>query len=562
MVAINSTSSVYFISPMNENEEQAFEKLLELVKDRNWRLSSGFYLIESKPDNDPNAPGRITPFVMRKEQAEVLATRHTRNFRPKARKLGISTVLVLANGDECLWTPNLFAAVIDKSEGDAFGKLQMFRFAWENGPRHPNPGMAQLWRWVHEANPLTVNNDSELAWSNGSRFEASASVTGNTPNRLHLSELGPISAQFPKKSREIRRGSINAVLPHDIVDIETTMEGGQFGVCWDFCELALSSVGKELSPVDWKFHFYPWFRHPSYRIAGGKPRNEETLEYFEKLRENHDIVLADEQMAFWESKRREQGDDIWQQYPSTIEEATRAVVAGQIYPLLASYRQAGRVCDFEPELGQPLYCFFDLGASDNMAGWLMQPCGKDWNALDWCAGEGVGAEAVAEVIRAWERKFSPMAGVYIPHDANITDKGSGKTYLSQLLACKINPRIVHVVPRIPDVWMGVNEVRKRLSRVWWHSRTDRPVVTPDGDKLPSGVGRLENYRKVITTSGITKSIPFKDGVCDHTADALRTWAEADSLSMITAGTVDAAPRSSRPVTQMRAMMGLRGRAGI
>lgn len=106
---------------MNYIEEQAFEKLLELVKDRNWRLSSGFYLIESKPDNDPNAPGRITPFVMRKEQAEVLATRHTRNFRPKARKLGISTVLVLANGDECLWTPNLFAAVIDKSEGDAFG---------------------------------------------------------------------------------------------------------------------------------------------------------------------------------------------------------------------------------------------------------------------------------------------------------------------------------------------------------------------------------------------------------------------------------------------------------
>ena len=76
---------------MNYIEEQAFEKLLELVKDRNWRLSSGFYLIESKPDNDPNAPGRITPFVMRKEQAEVLATRHTRNFRPKARKLGISS---------------------------------------------------------------------------------------------------------------------------------------------------------------------------------------------------------------------------------------------------------------------------------------------------------------------------------------------------------------------------------------------------------------------------------------------------------------------------------------
>ena len=236
-----------------------------------------------------------------------------------------------------------------------------------------------------------MNNDSELAWSNGSRFEASASVTGNTRTAFTFRSLAP----FQRSSRRsrVRSGAARSTrfYPHDIVDIETTMEGGQFGVCWDFCELALSSVGKELSPVDWKFHFYPWFRHPSYRIAGGKPRNEETLEYFEKLRENHGIVLEDEQMAFWESKRREQGDDIWQQYPSTIEEATRAVVAGQIYPLLASYRQAGGCATLSQNLGNLCILFFDLGASDNMAGWLMQPCGKDWNALDWCAGEGVGA---------------------------------------------------------------------------------------------------------------------------------------------------------------------------
>ena len=60
MVAINSTGSVYFISPMNETEEQAFERLLELVR----IATGGCHLastIESKPDNDPNAPGRITP---------------------------------------------------------------------------------------------------------------------------------------------------------------------------------------------------------------------------------------------------------------------------------------------------------------------------------------------------------------------------------------------------------------------------------------------------------------------------------------------------------------------
>ncbi len=45
---------------MNYIEEQAFEKLLELVKDRNWRLSSGF-IDRVEAGNDPNAPGRITP---------------------------------------------------------------------------------------------------------------------------------------------------------------------------------------------------------------------------------------------------------------------------------------------------------------------------------------------------------------------------------------------------------------------------------------------------------------------------------------------------------------------
>ena len=50
------------INPACQNyiEEQAL-KSSRTRQDRNWRLSSsGFYWIESKPDNDPNAPKRIT----------------------------------------------------------------------------------------------------------------------------------------------------------------------------------------------------------------------------------------------------------------------------------------------------------------------------------------------------------------------------------------------------------------------------------------------------------------------------------------------------------------------
>jgi hypothetical protein len=52
----------------------------------------------------------------------------------------------------------------------------------------------------------------------------------------------------------------------------------------------------------------------------------------------------------------------------------------------------------------------------------------------------------------------------------------------------------------------------------------------------------------------------KDGVCDHTADALRTWAEADSLGMIRPVTNDspASVSSTEPKKRLQAIMGMRG----
>lgn len=542
---------------MNEDDDGMLE-LLELVKDRNWRMNSGLYLIESRPDDDPTAPGKVTPLVLRSEQVRFLRERHTRNFVPKARKLGLSTVIVISNLDECLWTPDLFAAIIDKSEAQAFGKLGMARFAWERGIDHPNPGMAQLWKWIHEANPVVKDADGEMAWSNGSRFRASTSETGNSPDRLHVSELGPIAAQRPAKAQEIKRGSINSVLPEGIIDIETTMEGGRFGVCYDFFNLAKRQVGKPLTGVDWKLQFFPWWRHPSYDLPGCRPYNQETLDYFAKLEKTHGLSLPDSRQAWWEKRRIEQGDDMWQQYPSTIDECDMAVVAGQIYAEMATARSKGRVTEFEPEPGQPIFTFWDLGASANTAGWLIQKCGRDWNALDFCVGEGAGASAVAEVMRSWERQHGPIAHHYVPHDAKITDKGSGKTYLSQLVAAGIPQRMITVVPRTPDVWVGIDEVRNRILKIWWHTRCDVETILPDGSKLPSGVGRIENYRRTVNAStGILRSMPFKDNVCDHAADALRTFAEADSLGLVHGSTADSPARLGSPVTKLKSVMGLR-----
>jgi hypothetical protein len=501
--------------------------LREHLSSKAWRMAN-LYLILPEEGKEPE------PLRMRDEQTKFIANRHNRNFVPKARKLGMSTVIVIDAGDECVFNPNYSAGIIDLAEKDAFDKLQMFRLAWENGPSHPDPHIAALWSMIHKANPLTRDRDGRLEWSNGSAFAAGTSYVGKTPQRLHISEYGPISAKFPAKAAAIKRGSINSVPPDGIIDIETTMEGGQFGECYSFFRLALESEGKPLTKLDWKLHFFPWWGHPSYVLKGAVPAKGDTVAYFEKIEKEKGISIPLERQAWYEKKATEQGDDVFQQFPTIIEECDRQIVPGQIYPEMKAARSEGRVTKFNPEKGYPVFTSWDLGSSDNMAGWLVQPAGKDHNLLRWCAGEGAGAAGVAEVVREWERSFGQIAGHLVPHDANLTDKGSGKTFVAQLVECGIPRSSIIVVPRIPDLWVGIGEVRRILSNCWFHSDCDVAISTETGAKLPSGVGRLEGYRKKIDKStGILRDVPVHD-VCSHTADALRTYAEALSRDLIVA----------------------------
>lgn len=504
------------------------------LADKAWRMRNLYLILDEA--------GQVTPLRLRDEQRQFLKRRHTRNFVPKARKLGMSTIIVLDYLDECLWNPHSVVGHIDLRAKDAYDKLQIARFAWEQGPNHPDPGIAEVWRSLHRVNPLTTDNDGELAWKNGSRQTAGTGYTGKTPTRLHVSEYGPIASQFPRKAAGIKRGSMNAVPATGIVDVETTMEGGRFGECYALFKLALGAAGKDrLTALDWLLHFFPWWNHPSYRLEHQQPHNADTLEYFAELKAKHGIELPPDRMAWWEIKRKEQGEDMWQQFPSVVEECDRHVVAGQIYPELTTLRARRRVREFEPEPHLPMFTFWDLGSSNNTAGWLIQPAGKDHNWLDWSAGEGLGAGGVAAVIRAWEAAHGPLDGHFLPHDAEITDKGSGKTYKAQLIEAGVPSHLVHVVPRTPDIWVGIGELRKLLPNSWFHSRCDRELRSDTGAPLPSGVGRLESYRlQPATAGGVLREAPLHD-ICSHTADAARTYAEAQAAGLVR-GSLTAAGR--------------------
>lgn len=545
--------------------DKEIEQLVKLLADREWRLDNLYMVLV-----DGKQPG---PFVARAEQREFRRNRHNRNFVPKARKLGLSTEIIIENLDFVFFTPNGTAAIIDETAPAAWEKLDIARNALKWGTQHPNPGIAALWDLLLEANPIVTDNNGELAFSNGASFKAGASFTGRTPNRLHISELGPICDQRPERGEEILQGSINAALPEDIIDVETTMRAGQLGVCARIFKLAKESVGSELLITSWRLHFFSWLGHPNYRLSGRVPGNGDVVKYFADLWRTDgdwlrrvygftDGVPLDRQ-AWYEQKQREQGEKMFQEFPSTITECDKAMVHGAIYPELAKLRFAGRVRDFAVERGFPLCAYFDLGTEDGLACWLVQKMPLDILIHAWRSGDGLGADGAVAMVREWAIEHGPIAAVFIPHDADIRDKGSAKSFRTQMVEPgKLPVHMVHVVPRTPDTWVGISEVRRRIPRMWFHPRCDVKQQAGDAE-LPSGLGRLEGYRK--KDNGLIQ----KD-LCCHTADALRTFAEADALGMIEAATSGGSvrvPYNSEssgehtqygPRQQVRAIMGMRG----
>lgn len=531
------------VAPGEDHRPNSIEEreVAATLGNRGWRLRN-LYLIRDEA-------GILRPLELRAEQEEFLSRRHHRNFVPKARKLGMSTIIVLDNLDACIWDPGTTAAHVDKTLEDAIKKLAIARLAWQHGPNHPDPVIAEIWRAIHAKTRLIADSATKLEWSNGSIQTAGTSFVGGTPQRLHVSEYGPIAAQQPERSREILRGSINAVPVEGIVDVETTMEGGPFGECYQLFKLALERAGQddELTPLDWRLHFFPWFGHPSYDLVldHKKPLLQETVEYFEELESKHGIVVSHSRKVWYESKRREQREQMWTQYPSIPSECVRTTVAGQIYPEVTTLRAKKRVYEFEHERGLPMFTAWDLGISDFTDGWVIQPAARELLWLAWYEGEGHGAAKVADVIRAWEGEFGMrFSAHFVPHDADTREKGSGESWIHHLINAGIPRESIVVVPRTPDVWVGINALRDLLPRSWFHSRCDVQRLNEDGVTLPSGLDCLENYRKTPPTpGGVLREMPLHDA-CSHTADAARTFAEAWKRGLVSAWS-ESAKRDTR-----------------
>lgn len=503
-----------------------------------WRLNN-LYWIENKG-------GGIQRFRMNAAQKRLHENLWTRNVVLKARQLGISTYVAMLMLDSCLFTPNFHAGIIDKTLPDAEQKLEKLRFAWEHLDYLPpradagEQALAYLGRLIKQHSGNCRRNEwhpptdarTRMGFTNGSDIRLGTTLRGGTLQLLHVSELAHVSVHAPWRAREIRTGAINTVSADGRIILESTHEGGRYGVNYELTSQAMQNVNQgELSPLDFRFFFFSWFDNPDYVLSGSSSRAEELCDYFDKLESEYGTTLSREQKNWYARMARTMGPAMRQEYPSTPDEAFSTGNESAIYGApLTRLREAGRIgTPFDYRADEPLYTAWDLGLSDHTAIWLVQCYGGQVYWLNHYAANQLPLEHFAEHIKYWQQVYGPVAAHFLPHDAAHRDP-HGHSYVESLARCGIHS--VRVVPRTPDIWRGINALRKLLERSWFHPDTLRQRMNPAGVLEPSGLTCLEMYRMAEGAEGtICRETPVHDAA-SHSADAARMFAEAYEHGML------------------------------
>lgn len=477
------------------------DKQKKLLKNRFWRLNH-LYKIEDKS-------GKCVTFKMTPEQLEYFDNMHDRNVILKARQLGFTTEMCIIQLDLALFHRK-HCALIAHSLPDA---ERLFRnktqYAYERLPDD-----------VKQANPIVKANTSELVFQKGGSVTVSTSFRGGTLYSLHVSEFGKICAKYPQKAKEIVTGAFEAVPLGGKITLESTAEGKQ-GYFYNYCQESekMALLKKILSPLDWKFFFFSWWKNPQYAIDVVEPLPERLVTYFGELQVKHQIVVTERQKAWYHSKEKTLGEDMKREYPSIPAEAFAQSVEGAYYKnQFKAIYQDGRIGTLPDNSHLPVMTFWDLGVSDSMVIWFVRKLSDTcYQVIDYYENSGEGLRHYFKVLKDKPYKYAKH---YAPHD--IKNRSLLNDAKSRLDVAKegymIDGELYSVKFEVVEsigVMDGIEQTREILAYCEF-----------DEHKCAEGISHLENYRKEWDDNkGCWKDKPLHDHT-SHGADGFRMFGVA------------------------------------
>lgn len=500
--SVDDYIDIFYSTPESDNDF-----LSNYLPSKLWRLNN-LYTI-----TDINA--NRMKFVMRYGQHYVYSKSliHPRLIILKSRQQGISTLWLISYLDDVIFKSDIKAGLMAQGTDEASDLLTKVKLAWSEFPE-------QIKKFL--SIKKTYDNRSEFAFSNGSVMYIRTSFRSATLQRLHISELAKIANTSPKKAKEVKTGTLQTLHAGNTGIIESTAEGdNEFKVMWNSAVLfsglndTTHSINK-LTPKDFLPVFLSWLDDPKCRFKEKQELTPTHTKYFSELETELNIKLEEEQKNFWVSQHRELGDDIYQEYPATPEEAFRKNLDGAYFARLytAYVIKKGRELDnlYDPNLDVNLA--FDLGMNDSMVIIFFQVhhgySGREYRIIHDYKNSGEPIRYYTSYVKdiAKERGYT-IDWTLLPHDAAVTELIAGHKRVQEFASGGLTN--IYTIPKVKHA-EGIELVRQMLRFLW----VDRTCVY--------SIACFKNYTKQWDDSA---QVWKKDAVHDeysHGADAIRYMA--------------------------------------
>lgn len=506
------------------------DELKRCLADAMWRLNNLYYITVKRPGEEGS--GKRMLFRMNRHQRRFVERLWKRNIIIKARQLGFTTLICILWLDHALFNADQRCGIVAQDDGAAKAIFRdKVKYAYDNLPAA-----------LRQVMPLVKDAADELLFAhNNSSIRVATSMRSGTLDRLHISEFGKICAKYPDKANEVITGSIPAA-EAGIVVIESTTEGAE-GPLYDYTQLALKKQLQrhKLTEKDYRLHFFPWWEAPEYSVDPvGVYISDEDHDYFNRIEREQGCRIAADQRAWYVATRDTdfigRPERMWQEYPSTIDEAFQQSNEGAYYLKdMAKLRRRGGILQL-PLLDLPVYTFWDIGNTDGCGLWLMQRSRSGDRFVGYYENHGEDLRHYARWLFEWGQTHElNFARHFLPHDAahrKLSDYN--KTTEEMLNELGVKPTVI--VPPISDLQTGIQAVRRALHHVQF-----------DETRCKEGIAKLDGYSRTWNkTLGKWIDTPNKNNGCTEGADAFRQYAQANEAGLIPeATTYDPLPPSER-----------------
>lgn len=282
--------------------------IMATIGNKKWRLEH-LYKIKNKRRETVN-------LVFNPLQEIYWNTRTNRDLILKARKIGFSTLCLVDDLDDTIFNENFTAFIMAHKREDVQKLFQIVHFAYDRLPAEFKP-------------KADYYNKNELYFKDlNSRIYVGTEGRSDLINKLHVSEVAFI------EDVEKRLASTFEAVPEEGSIVLETTPNGMGGHFYDLYQMAAGyKTSDEGGQSEFKAHFYPWFKHPEYKINLTEEERAQVTsgsyltEDEESFREANNLTYS--QMKWQKIKKARLGDQFPEQYPS--DDLSCFIGSGQSY---------------------------------------------------------------------------------------------------------------------------------------------------------------------------------------------------------------------------------------